>query len=263
MSEIYRGLAHLEPVSHAWILVFVAACAGVLWLWLRQGAVVIPLVALGLFSFVFAVLLRQRHPFFAARYLTPLLPVVWIGLATFPAFVGPQKAAVAFQALLCVLLVFHTLYWVDLMTTWKAHYEFIVSEEVALLRDKIAPGDRVVFSRQNCLVFGRYYCLPVDMDLENQLLAHGGVSPAKTKELRSSSNATWLVAARVKADEHVDRSQECLESLARAYGVAVNAKEVRKHFRKRHFIVVRVKRDGIEYSSRDLTGARSARQDLP
>jgi hypothetical protein len=263
MFEIYRGLGHLEPLSHVWILVFVAACAGVLWLWLRQGAVVIPLVALGLFSFVFAVLLRQRHPFFAARYLTPLLPVVWIGLATFPAFVAPQKAALAFQALLCALLVFHTLYWVDLMTTWRTHYEFIVSQEVALFRDKIAPGDRVVFSRQNCLVFGRYYGLPVDTDLENQLLAHRSVSPAKSKELRSSSNATWLVAARVKSDEHVDRSQECLERLARAYGVAVNTKEVRKHFRKLHFIVVRVKRDGIEYSSRDLTRARSARHDLP
>jgi len=94
-------------------------------------------------------------------------------------------------------------------------------------------------------------------------LAHVSVSPAKSKELRSSSNATWLVAARVKSDEHVDRSQECLETLARAYGVAVSTKEVRKHFRKLHFIVVRVKRDGIEYSSRDLTRARSARKDLP
>jgi uncharacterized membrane protein len=260
MFEIYRGLAGLEPVSHVWILVLVAACAGILWLWLRQGAVVIPLVALGLFSFVFAVLLRQRHHFFAPRYLTPLLPVVWIGLATFPAFVAPRKAAVAFQALLCALLVFHALYWVDLMTAWKTDYEFLVGQDVSGLRDKIPPGDRVVFARQSCFVLGRYYGLPVDTDLENQLLADGSVSPAKRKELRSSSNATWLVAARVKSDKHVDRSQKCLEKLARAYGVAVNAKEVRKHFRKFQFTVVRVKGDGIDYSSRDLRHLRKAKK---
>jgi hypothetical protein len=252
MSEIFQSLAALDPVPYAWLLVFALAFAGILWLWLRQGAVVIPLVALGTFSFVFAVLLRQRHHFFAPRYLTPLLPVVWIGLATFPALVRPKIVAMAFQGLLSALLLFHALHDIELTTAWKTKYEFVVSQEVADLRDRIAPGDRVVFARANCCVFGRLYRLPIDTDLENQLLRDANVSPSKTTELRNSSNATWLIAARVKSDTHVDHSRRCLKKLARAYGVKVNEKELYQHFERFHFTVVRMNVNGIEYSSRAL-----------
>jgi hypothetical protein len=252
ISEIFHSLAALDPVPYVWVLVFALAFAGILWLWLRQGAVVIPLVALGTFAFVFAVLLRQRHHFFAPRYLTPLLPVVWIGLATFPALVRPKTVAIAFQGLLSALLLFHVLYCMELTTAWKTKYEFLVSQEVADLRDRLAPGDRVVFARGNCCVFGRFYRLPIDTDLENQLLQDADVSPSKTRELRNSSNTTWLIAARVKSDNHVDRSRTRFEKLARAYGVKVNEEELHRHFEKFHFTVVRMNVNGIEYSSRDL-----------
>jgi hypothetical protein len=251
-SEIYHNLGALDPVPYVWGLVFIVAFAGIIWLWRRQGAVVIPLVALGIFSFVFAVLLRQRHPFFAPRYLTPLLPVVWFGLAAFPSLATPRKVAFAFQGLLSALLVFHAVHSVELVTAWKTMYEFQVSEEVGDLRDGIAPGDRVVFARKNCLVFGRYYQLPIDEDLENQLL-DGKVSDSKKGELRNSSNATWFIAARVKSDKHAERCQKCLQKLARAYGVKVRPEELRQNIREFHFTAARVNVKGIEYSTRDLT----------
>jgi len=254
MSDIYHSLVHLEPVPYVWILVVAAALAGIVWLWLRQGAVVIPLIAMGILSFVFAVFLRQRHPFFAPRYLTPLLPVVWVGLATFPALLRPRIVSVVAQVLLAALLLFHARHCADLTTAWKTKYEFLVSQEVANLRDKIPEGDRVVFARRNCFVFGRYYHLPVDMELEDQLLLDGRIHPSKKTALRSSSNATWLVAARLKKDKHVERGRKCLEKLARAYDVSVSAEEVRKHLRRFRFCVVRVSVGGIEYSSQDLKG---------
>jgi len=263
MSEIFHSLAALEPIPYAWILVFVLAFAGILWLWWRQGAVVIPLVALGAFSFVFAVLLRQRHHFFAARYLTPLLPVVWIGLATFPALVRPRIVALAFQGLLSALLLFHALHSVQLTTAWKTNYEYLVSQQVAELRDKIGPGDRVVFARANCIVFGRIYNLPIDSDLQNRLLPDATVSPLKKGELRNSSITTWLIAARVKRDEQVDQSRECLEKLAGAYGVKVKPKQVRRHLKRFHFTAVRMNAKRIDYSSKDLRALREATRRKP
>jgi hypothetical protein len=253
VSEIYESLALLDPVPYVWGLVLIVAFAGILWLWRRQGAVVIPLVALGIFSFAFAVMLRQRHPFFAPRYLTPLLPVVWFGLATFPSLATPRTVAIGFQGLLSAPLVFNALHSVELVTSWKTKYEFQISQEVADLRHSIPPGDRVVFARPNCLVFGRYYELPIDADLENQLLADGNVSASKKEELRNSSNTTWFIAARVKSDNHLDRSRKCLKELARAYGLKVHANELRQNIREFHFTVARVSVNGIEYSSRDLT----------
>src|SRR5262249_15879447 len=157
---------------------------------------------------------------------------IWIGLATFPALITPRVVAIAFQGLLSSLLLFHALHSVELTTDWKTRYEFLVSREVANLRDRIAPGDRVVFARPNCFVFGRLYRLPIDTDLENQLWVDAKVSPSKRRELRNSSNNTWLIAARVKSDKHVDRSRKCLEGLARAYGLKANGKELRRHFKK-------------------------------
>src|SRR5262249_29719305 len=115
-----------------------------------------------------------------------------------------------------------------------------------------APGDRVVFARKNCFVFGRFYRLPIDTDLQNQLLLDANVSPSKITELRNSSNTTWLVAVRVKSDNHVDRSRKCLRKLARAYGVKVNEEELRQHLGKFHFTVARMNVNGIEFSSRHL-----------
>jgi hypothetical protein len=252
VSQIFHHLAALEPVPYVWILVFVLAFAGIFWLWWRQGTVVIPLLALGALSFVFAVLLRQRHHTFAPRYLTPLLPVVWIGLATFPALARPRVVAIAFQGLLSALLLFHALHSVQLTTAWKTRYDYLVSHQVAELRDRIAPGDRVVFVRRICVVFGQIYHLPIDADLENQLLPHGTVSPAKIRELRNSANATWLIAARVTRDRHINQSRKFIEKLAGAYGVKVNAKKLRRHLKRYHFTVVRMNVKGIEYSSKDL-----------
>jgi uncharacterized membrane protein len=263
VSEIYHSLAALDSIPHVWGLVFIVAFAGIVWLWLRQGSLVIPLVSLATFSFVFAVLLRQRHPFFAPRYLTPLLPVVWIGLATFPSLVTPRIVAIPFQGLLTALLVFHALHSVELTTHWKTRYEFLVSQEVANLCNRIAPGDRVVFARGNCSLFGRYYGLPIDADLENQLWRDGKLSPSKIQELRNSSNTTWFIAARMKSENHLDRSKKSVKGLAGAYGVKVKAKDLAKHFRKFHFIVVRISGNGIDYSSRDLRPQRPTKSQEP
>jgi hypothetical protein len=258
VSEIYHSLPAIEPVPYLWAVVLVAACVGAMWLWAQHGAVVFPLIALGIFSFVFAFLLRQRHHFFAPKYLMPLLPVVWLGLATF--LLKPRLLAVASAGLLSALLVFHALYCAGLTTAWKTKYEFVVSQEIGNLRGRIAPGDRVAFAPWSSFVFGHYYRMAVDMDLQNQLSHEERVLAPKVMELRSSPSATWLVAARLKSNKHVDRAKKYLYKLAGAYGVTVNAKDVRKHFKKRHFVVARVSAKGIEYSSLGLRDVRKFKQ---
>jgi len=121
----------------------------------------------------------------------------------------------------------------------------------------------VVFARANCIVFGRIYNLPIDSDLQNRLLPDATVSPLKKGELRNSSITTWLIAARVKRDEQVDQSRECLEKLAGAYGVKVKPKQVRRHLKRFHFTAVRMNAKRIDYSSKDLRALREATRRKP
>jgi uncharacterized membrane protein len=260
--EFRRELLELLPTaSITWhwrldSLLPMATCAlpliGVGWLWKRSGMMVLPVLFLGVYGLVFAVLLRQRHPFFAVRYLMPMLPFLWVGLSAFAVLPGNRWLKAGASLLLLAIVVREGYLCTTVLMDWKGNNDFEESWRIGNLRSRVDPDDQVVFIPRYAELFGNYYSLPVNYDLELQLDERATDGSAALPLIRvDTSRTTWVIASRMYNMQNVASAKRNLLAIAGAYGLAVDREHLDRHFKKNVVGVARISREGIRYVPAD------------
>jgi hypothetical protein len=241
VEDIRASLPLALPNAYHGVGAAVAAL-GLFLLLRRQRLLVLPVVALAVSSLLLAYALRQRHPFFHARYLTPLVPCLWFGFAgyvTLPRWAAERVLAVT---PLLVMLVLNLLADSGRLSTWRDDAEYQIAPFVESLRPEVRPGDRVYFSPSILHRFGRYAGLPVaDRTPEAIPECEPGSGPP------DSGSGTWLVTVRLISPADVERAKREARCLASLYRQPIDPAWLDARVRQGQSAAVRISADRISY----------------
>lgn len=259
LHELYRQTKALIDLKAVTFIVLAVAVVGLVGLWRRSKTTAAIFTAIALVTLAMQFPFRSTHRFLMARYLLPLQPTIWIGLAMTPAITRGGWKRLLLGGLTCYVLVqgwrgFH------LESDWHveparyalaAAIEYVAEHRGADEAILITPYPKV----QRATAF---YELPINGELSRRLsrAISDGDRDVRAIVAELDAETTWIIGRVDKPSRGwPDEVRATIETVADRYGVALDAAELDEAIATRFMLVVRIDNAEVRYwSPSDLPG---------
>ncbi len=245
-NQIFRNFSGFFPVPVVWRLLVAAAFLGTLWLLWKKPATAVPLGALALSSLVLALLLRQRHPYFSAKYLIPMAPTVWLGIAAWPTLIRRRFPHFVAIGVFLVLVANNTANCLSSTSSCHAYFDFFTCEQLNKIRSQVRSEDKLVYYPDYAACVGRFYGIPATQEISREEVLTSNMSQGDRQRV------TWFIAGHVTNSKNLEEAKALLQLVAARYGLKSDPANVETHFGVNRFTAVRISPDGLSYISAGL-----------
>jgi hypothetical protein len=260
--EIIVAAKDIIALGPGGLLFYLLAALGLWFLYKKRpvSAILPACVALATVAMLFP--FRKQHHFIAPRYVTPIEPALWLGLAAL-AVAPTQRLWRGVGSAACIALVavgaYHSIN-LDAWFTGSDIGKWLVGPEIIKLRDHKNPDEAVVYQPVVLGDVGVYYHLETDRALNYGLydvpLVKGEPSNSKPENrphpqvpAEFHAPATWLVMAMINDPTRRQKALDIINALAAHYAVPVDPAEANKHLILHRVLVLRFSHAGIQWQS--------------
>jgi hypothetical protein len=242
-TDMLYSFQGVFPAPVVWRLILGSALVGALCLFVEKPKVMVPVAALTCATLLLDVLLRQRHDFFASRYLIPLLPVLWVGLAIWPLLGHRRGLRLVASGLLCAVMARDAYVCLNTAKNWRYDYDYFVGAQMRELKDEIAIDDKVSYFPRYAAVLGRFCEIPISQELTED---DGGY--LRENQL-GKGQVLWFIAGHLNRPHLVEEAKTRLETIVSARGLVVDPAQIERHFALNRFASVRISSNGLIFKS--------------
>ncbi len=255
MRGLYEAavtLKDLVNLTEAGLVVYGLSAAGLWMLWKRHRAAVVMVVMPAALCVITMIAISTRH-FVAPRYLVPMLPAMWVGIAAFATLSREGIWRRAASALLAAYLVLQTWQCLNIERWWMQPDRYLIAAEIEHVREAKGEGEAVVFHPQVIELLGRYYRLPKDETAEAALYEANRLrTDAKLPEAFDAPSV-WVIVGMVNYEGRLETGRRVLEAAADHYGVTLDEAAMAEHLRIERVMSARIDRAGVVWHSRGVT----------
>lgn len=255
IREIIVAMKDLIDLTSAGLAIYILVAIGLVLLFKKcktSTAILLGVVVanvLMLFSFL------RIHHFMDIRYISPMQPAIYIGLAMFA--LGFAKLALRRGALALVILFIAVQAWQS--TRLTSYYmqadRYVFTQSILQAKAALKPGETMsIYPGVGCIL-GKYYECPMDPKLFTSLYDLHSHLPLETQKIPADLKASGVQLVlgmynyeTAKGDQKRKRS-DMIRMLAAHYGVTVDDAELDKHLKQHHVTTAHISGQGVKLST--------------
>jgi 4-amino-4-deoxy-L-arabinose transferase-like glycosyltransferase len=246
VKEVVVAASDLIGLTHAGLLIYVAAAVGLLLYARTCKTSVAVLVALTGVTVVLLLPFRKQHHFMDARYVSMLQPALWIGLALLPA----AFKQVPLKGVAIALVVAYTgvQAWQSThLQQWQSQPDrYLFTSEIIRVDDRMASGDAFWVDPPASDILSRYYGLEPDPALKLGLEANYKLSPDAHVPDTFDAPKVWLVVGLINYDGRFPDITRLIHAIAAHYNLAVNESVLKTQLRTQRVLTIEFSRESAK-----------------
>ncbi len=255
MREIIVSAKDLINLTPAGLIMYLFAAVGLVLLFRKCKTSAVVLLGVAVMNILMLFSFLRIHHFMDIRYLSPLQPALYIGLAMFATGLAHVKFQRAAMAVIIIFLCIQCRQSLNLTHYYMQPDRYQFTRAILQARDAVKPGETMSIYPGVACILGQYYQCPQDPSLfagQYDMITHLPVGkPAVPANLKATGVRMVLGMYNYETPDMDQKTKRtaAIKRLADHFGVTVDQDQLDEHLRRDRVATAHITRTGVTLTS--------------
>ena len=258
VREIVVAAKDLFDLTIAGLVLYLLAAVGLVLLFKKCKTSTAILCGVAIANVLMLFSFLRIHHFMDIRYLSPMQPAIYIGLAMFA--LGFTRLALRRAALAIVILFIAMQAWQSTQLTryYMQSDRYVFTRAIQQAKADLKPGETMsIYPGVGCIL-GQYYQCPQDVKLFTSLYDLYSHGPLPTQKVPMDFNATGVRLVlgmynhETATGEQKKKRSQLIRMIAAHYGATVDDAKLEVHLKQHHVTTAHITSQGVQLSSQGV-----------